>query len=33
MIGDPPNIIIGNMLAEYLDFNAFLINLGPGTFE
>jgi len=28
MIGDPPNIIIGNMLAKYLDFNAFLANLG-----
>lgn len=31
MIGDPPNIIIGNMLAKYLDFNAFLFNLGPGV--
>lgn len=30
MIGDPPNIIIGNMLAKYLDFNDFLFNLGPG---
>jgi Na+/H+ antiporter NhaD/arsenite permease-like protein len=31
MIGDPPNIIIGNLLNEYLDFNAFLFNLGPGV--
>ena len=31
MIGDPPNIIIGNMLAGYLDFNDFLFNLGPGV--
>uniref|UniRef100_A0A7S0HFN8 Citrate transporter-like domain-containing protein n=1 Tax=Hanusia phi TaxID=3032 RepID=A0A7S0HFN8_9CRYP len=31
MIGDPPNIIIGNLLAKYLDFNAFLFNLGPGV--
>jgi len=31
MIGDPPNIIIGNMLAKYLDFNAFLFNLAPGV--
>lgn len=29
MIGDPPNIIIGNMLGEYLAFNDFLVNLGP----
>jgi hypothetical protein len=28
--GDPPNIMIGNLLAEYLDFNDFLFNLGPG---
>jgi len=31
MIGDPPNIIIGNMLAKYLDFNDFLFTLGPGV--
>mmetsp|Transcript_27974 Transcript_27974/g.54629 ORF Transcript_27974/g.54629 Transcript_27974/m.54629 type:complete len:872 (-) Transcript_27974:555-3170(-) len=31
MIGDPPNIIIGNMLAKYLDFNSFLFNLAPGV--
>jgi len=31
MIGDPPNIIIGNLLAKYLDFNAFLFNLAPGV--
>jgi Na+/H+ antiporter NhaB len=31
MIGDPPNILIGNMLADYVNFNAFLINLAPGV--
>ena len=31
MIGDPPNILIGNMLADYLNFNAFLLNLAPGV--
>ena len=31
MIGDPPNIIIGNMLSKFVDFNAFLFNLGPGV--
>ncbi len=28
MIGDPPNIMIGNILAKYLDFNDFLFILG-----
>ena len=32
MIGDPPNIIVGNMLKEHLDFTAFLINLAPAVF-
>eukprot|EP00282_Hemiselmis_andersenii_P008207 CAMPEP_0114164598 /NCGR_PEP_ID=MMETSP0043_2-20121206/30753_1 /TAXON_ID=464988 /ORGANISM="Hemiselmis andersenii, Strain CCMP644" /LENGTH=410 /DNA_ID=CAMNT_0001261269 /DNA_START=156 /DNA_END=1388 /DNA_ORIENTATION=- len=31
MIGDPPNIIVGNMLSDYLTFTDFLINLGPGV--
>ena len=31
MIGDPPNIIIGNMLVQFLDFSSFLINLLPGV--
>jgi Na+/H+ antiporter NhaD/arsenite permease-like protein len=31
MIGDPPNIIVGNMLKEHLDFTAFLINLAPAV--
>ena len=30
MIGDPPNIIIGNMLSEYVTFNDFIIYLSPG---
>ncbi len=31
MIGDPPNILIGNMLADYVNFNSFLFNLAPGV--
>jgi Na+/H+ antiporter NhaD/arsenite permease-like protein len=31
MIGDPPNIIIGNMLHEYVTFNDFIIFLSPGV--
>ena len=31
MIGDPPNIIIGNMLKEFVTFNDFIIFLGPGV--
>ena len=31
MIGDPPNIIIGNMLAEYVSFNDFIVYLAPGV--
>jgi len=31
MIGDPPNIIIGNMLSKWLGFNDFLFNLCPGV--
>ena len=29
MIGDPPNIIIGNMLSEYVTFNDFITYLSP----
>ena len=29
MIGDPPNIIIGNMLSEYVGFVDFIVNLAP----
>lgn len=29
LIGDPPNIIIGSMLKEHVDFLAFIINLMP----
>jgi len=29
MIGDPPNIIIGNKLSEEVDFIAFIVNLMP----
>jgi Na+/H+ antiporter NhaD/arsenite permease-like protein len=29
LIGDPPNIIIGSMLKEYVTFNDFIIWLGP----
>lgn len=32
MIGDPPNIIIGNMLGDYVSFNDFIIFLAPGVF-
>eukprot|EP00282_Hemiselmis_andersenii_P021076 CAMPEP_0172043706 /NCGR_PEP_ID=MMETSP1041-20130122/26406_1 /TAXON_ID=464988 /ORGANISM="Hemiselmis andersenii, Strain CCMP439" /LENGTH=837 /DNA_ID=CAMNT_0012702151 /DNA_START=40 /DNA_END=2553 /DNA_ORIENTATION=+ len=31
MIGDPPNIIIGNLLSDDVDFTKFLINLAPGV--
>eukprot|EP01050_Picozoa_sp_SAG11_P010342 SAG11_NODE_1031_length_6111_cov_2.587159_3_plen_162_part_00 len=31
MIGDPPNIIIGNMLSEYVNFNDFIVYLGTGV--
>ena len=31
MIGDPPNIIVGNLLSDYLTFTDFLTNLGPGV--
>lgn len=31
MIGDPPNIIVGNMLKEHLDFTSFLLNLAPAV--
>jgi hypothetical protein len=31
MIGDPPNIIIGNMLKEFVTFNDFIIFLAPGV--
>mmetsp|Transcript_19342 Transcript_19342/g.30246 ORF Transcript_19342/g.30246 Transcript_19342/m.30246 type:complete len:284 (+) Transcript_19342:245-1096(+) len=31
MIGDPPNIIVGNLLSEYLNFTDFLVNLAPGV--
>jgi len=31
MIGDPPNIIIGNMLSKFIGFNDFLFNLTPGV--
>lgn len=31
MVGDPPNIIIGNVLAAYLGFIDFIVNLGPGV--
>jgi len=30
LIGDPPNIIIGSMLSEYIQFADFIINLAPG---
>lgn len=29
LIGDPPNIIIGSMLKEHVDFLAFIVNLMP----
>lgn len=29
--GDPPNIIVGNLLSDYLTFTDFLTNLGPGV--
>jgi Na+/H+ antiporter NhaD/arsenite permease-like protein len=31
MIGDPPNIIIGNMMKEFVTFNDFIVYLGPGV--
>ncbi len=31
MIGDPPNIIIGNMLKEHIGFMDFLLHLAPGV--
>jgi hypothetical protein len=31
MIGDPPNIIVGNALKEYIDFNDFLQIMAPGV--
>lgn len=31
MVGDPPNIIIGNMLQEYVHFVSFMLYLGPGV--
>ena len=31
MIGDPPNIIVGNALKEYIDFNDFLQVMAPGV--
>ena len=31
MIGDPPNIIVGNALKEYIDFNDFLRVMAPGV--
>lgn len=31
MIGDPPNIIIGNALEDYIDFIDFLVYLAPGV--
>ena len=31
MIGDPPNIIIGNMLSEFVTFNDFILFLAPGV--
>lgn len=31
MIGDPPNIIIGNMLKEFVTFNDFIVFLAPGV--
>lgn len=31
MIGDPPNIIIGNMMKEFVTFNDFIIFLAPGV--
>jgi len=30
MIGDPPNIIMGSMLTDYLGFTDFIVNLAPG---
>jgi len=32
MIGDPPNIIIGNMLSDYVGFVDFILNLAPCIF-
>ena len=29
MIGDPPNIILGSMLGEYISFVDFIVNLMP----
>lgn len=29
-VGDPPNIIIGNVLRQYIGFVDFIINLAPG---
>jgi Na+/H+ antiporter NhaD/arsenite permease-like protein len=29
MIGDPPNIILGAMFTDYVDFVSFIVNLGP----
>jgi Na+/H+ antiporter NhaD/arsenite permease-like protein len=31
MIGDPPNIIVGNALKEHIDFNDFLQVMAPGV--
>ena len=31
MVGDPPNIIIGNMMKEYVHFIQFMLYLGPGV--
>jgi len=30
LIGDPPNIIIGSILSDYLEFADFIVNLSPG---
>lgn len=31
MVGDPPNIIIGNALAHTIGFGDFIVHLAPGA--